>query len=165
MPIKVGAPPIPGLRLAAAWGTLLVMNWLTYALGTALLLALADLFVKLAAGRLSNSMALLLYGSCAFLFGLGWVLWQRHQGLPQFVQPAGALAALGVGVAFSLVTIGLYTTFGAGAPISIASPTIRLAGLLLASLAGLTLLQEPLTWRYAIGVLLSCGGIYLIITR
>jgi len=142
-----------------------LMGWIPYALGTALALAVADLFVKLAAGRLSNSVALLLYGSCTFLTGLGWVLWQRACGMPQYAQTSGILAALGVGVAFSLVTLGLYATFGAGAPISVASPFIRLGGLLLASLAGLVLLREPLSWRYVIGLLLACSGVYLIVTR
>jgi drug/metabolite transporter (DMT)-like permease len=141
------------------------MSWILYALGTALALAAADFFVKLAAGKLSNSVALLLYGSCTFLTGLGWVLWQRARGVPQHAQTSGIVAALGVGVAFSLVTLGLYATFGVGAPISVASPFIRLGGLLLASLAGLTLLREPFSWRYAAGLLLACSGVYLIVTR
>jgi drug/metabolite transporter (DMT)-like permease len=109
--------------------------------------------------------ALLLYGVCTFLIGLVWVLWQRANDVPQYAQPAGILAAIGVGIVFSFVTLGLYVTFGAGAPISVASPAIRLGGLMLVSLIGLTLLQEPLTWRYGIGMLMACGGIYLIITR
>jgi drug/metabolite transporter (DMT)-like permease len=141
------------------------MNWILYALGTAMALATADFSVKVASGKLSNSIALLLYGSCAFLVGLGWVLWQRIQGTPQFAQTEGILAALAVGVAFSLVTVGLYATFGAGAPISVASPTVRMGGLVLASMAGLLLLREPLTWRYVFGMLLAGSGIYLIITR
>jgi transporter family protein len=141
------------------------MNWLSYAIVTAITLALADFCVKLAAGKLSNSLAILIYGSCTFLFGLGWVLWQRSQNVPQFAQPAGVLAALGVGIAFSGVTLGLYASFSAGAPISLVSPLIRLGGLLFASVAGLVFFQEPLTWRYVLGMLLACGGLYLIITR
>jgi transporter family protein len=141
------------------------MNWIPYALLTALALAAADFCVKLASGKLSNSVALLLYGSCTFLSGLGWVLWQKLNGVPQHVQMPGVWAALGVGVSFSIVTVGLYATFGAGAPISLASPVIRLGGLLLAAIAGLVLLREPLTWRYAIGLALAVGGIYLIVTR
>lgn len=141
------------------------MSWLPYAAVTAVTLAAADALVKLAAGKLSNSVAMLLYGSCTFLIGLSWVLWQRTQGVPQYAQPAGILAALGVGIVFSFVTLGLYATFGAGAPISLASPAIRLGGLVLVSLVGLTLWHEPLTWRYITGMLLACGGIYLIITR
>ncbi len=141
------------------------MSWKVYALMTAIILAMADFLVKLAAGKLSNSVAMLLYGVCTFLIGLSWVVWQRTQGTPQYAQPAGVLAALGVGIVFSFVTLGLYATFGAGAPISVASPAIRLGGLILVSLVGLTLLGEPLTWRYVVGMLLACGGIYLIITR
>jgi drug/metabolite transporter (DMT)-like permease len=140
-------------------------NWLPYAVATAFALAAADLLVKTAAGKLSNSVALLLYGICTFLVGLSWVLWQRAHGVPQFVQRAGVPAALGVGIVFSFVTLGLYATFGAGAPISVASPAIRLGGLVLVSLIGLTFLGEPFTWRYVIGLLMACGGIYLIITR
>jgi drug/metabolite transporter (DMT)-like permease len=140
-------------------------NWILYALGTALALAGADYFVKLTSGKISNSLALLIYGCCTFLTGLIWVLWQRLRHIPQFAQPAGVLSAAAVGVLFSAVTLGLYITFGAGAPISRASPLIRLSGLLLASLAGILLLHEPLTPRYVAGVLLACLGVYLIITR
>jgi drug/metabolite transporter (DMT)-like permease len=142
-----------------------VTNWLPYAVATALALAIADVLVKAAAGKLSNSIALLLYGICTFLIGLSWVLWQRAHGEPQYAQPVARLAGLGVGIVFSFVTLGLYATFGAGAPISVASPAIRLGGLVLVSLVGLTFLQEPLTWRYIVGMLMACGGIYLIITR
>jgi bacterial/archaeal transporter family protein len=141
------------------------MSWLPYAIATALALAMADFLVKIAAGKLSNSVAMLLYGICTFVIGLSWVLWERMHGTPQYAQPAGILAALGVGIVFSLVTLGLYATFGAGAPISLASPAIRLGGLVLVSLVGLTFFREPLTWRYVIGMLLACGGIYLIISR
>ncbi len=141
------------------------MNWILYALGTALILAVADLFVKLAAGRLSNSVALLIFGSVTFLTALVWVGLQRLRGVPLFAQPNGVLAALGVGIAFTTVTIGLYVTFSAGAPISLASPLVRLAGLLAASLAGLVLFQEPLTWRYVLGMLFAISGVYLIVTR
>lgn len=141
------------------------MNWIFYAFATALTLATADFFVKMAAGKLSNSIAMLIYGSCTFLAGLGWVLWRYLNGTPQYAQTPGVWAAIGVGIAFTFVTLGLYVTFGAGAPISLASPSIRLGGLLIASLAGLILLQEPFNWRYLLGMLLACSGVYLIITR
>jgi drug/metabolite transporter (DMT)-like permease len=61
--------------------------------------------------------------------------------------------------------LGLYVTFGAGAPISLASPLIRLTGVLIASLVGIAWLREPLTARYLLGFALVCVGVYLIITR
>ena len=141
------------------------MVWIYIALGTAIALAAADLCVKLASGRLSNSIALLLTGACIFIAGAIWVVWERLQGAPQFAEPRGIWAAVGAGISFSLVTLGLYATFGTGAAISVVSPSIRLGGLLLASLAGLTFLREPLTVKYAIGILLAGVGVYLIITR
>jgi drug/metabolite transporter (DMT)-like permease len=141
------------------------MGWIGYAMGTAVALAAADFFIKVASGKLSNSLALLLYGSCTFSLGLGWVLYDKLQGVNIHAQTTGVLAATGVGVSFSLVTVGLYMTFGAGAPITLASPFVRLGGLIVASLAGFLLLHEPVTWRYIVGVVLAISGLYLIITR
>ncbi len=141
------------------------MAWIKYALITACALAAADLCVKLAANRISSSLAVLMYGSCTFSTGLVWVLWQWARGNPQHAQLSGILASMGMGFAFSGVLIGLHVTFSAGAPISLGSPVIRLGGILLASIAGLILLREPLTLRYVIGILLVCGGMYLIVTR
>ena len=141
------------------------MGWIKYALVTACALAAADLCVKIAAGRLSNSLAVLIYGSCTFSTGLAWVLWQWARGVPQHAQVSGILASMGVGFAFSGVTLGLYVTFSAGAPISLGSPVIRFGGILLTSIAGLILFREPLTLRYVIGMLLVCSGMYLILTR
>lgn len=141
------------------------MTWITYALGTAFALAVADFCLKLASGKISSSLGLLLYGSCTFLTGLCWVMLDKARGVEIQVQAQGIVAATGVGIAFSAVTIGLYATFGAGAPISLASPLVRLGGLILASIAGLILLSEPLTWRYTLGVILAVCGVLLIITR
>lgn len=44
------------------------MNWITFALFSAGALAAADICVKLAAGKLSNSLGLLIYGSCTIPF-------------------------------------------------------------------------------------------------
>ena len=141
------------------------MGWIKYALVTACALAAADLCVKVAAGRLSNSLAVLVYGTCTFSTGLAWVLWRWARGVPQHAQISGVLASMGVGFAFSGVTLGLYVTFSAGAPISLGSPVIRFGGILLTSIAGLILFREPLTLRYVIGMLLVCSGMYLILTR
>jgi drug/metabolite transporter (DMT)-like permease len=141
------------------------LGWIFYALASTMALAAADVFIKLAAGRVSNSVGVLVYGGCTFSMGLAWFLWQRINGVAQHVQTFGLLSAVGVGVSFCLVTAGLYATFEAGAPISLASPLIRLGGLLIASAVGLVFWHELLTLRYALGVALVCGGVYLIITR
>jgi drug/metabolite transporter (DMT)-like permease len=38
-------------------------------------------------------------------------------------------------------------------------------GILIASLLGILLLQEPFTWRYGIGLMLTVAGVILIVLR
>ena len=76
-----------------------------------------------------------------------------------------AAGPLGVGVAFSAVTVGLYGAFRGGAPLSVTSPLVRLAGLIVASLCGVLIWNEPLTPRYVLGLCLAVVGVYFIVTR
>ncbi len=142
-----------------------IQPWVIYASFTALFLAIADSFVKFASGRISNSVALLIYGACTFTTGITWVLIQHFRGISLSAQHAAIFYAFGVGICFSAVTVGLYLTFGAGAPISVASPFIRLGGLVVASIIGLAVLGEPLSVRYVAGMVLIFGGLYLIVIK
>jgi len=97
--------------------------------------------------------------------GLVWVLSQKLQNVPMNSDWPGFFYALGVGVSFAVVTIGLYATFNAGAPISLASPLVRLGGLVVASFVGIVFFHEVLTVRYVIGMLCVFLGLYLILTK
>lgn len=141
------------------------MSWMVYAGAAAAALAAADVFVKLAAGKLPNSLGTLIYGTVAFGVGLTWYLVDRVRGDLGPASASGVVYALGVGVAFSAVTIGLYGAFRAGAPLSLTSPLVRLSGLLVASLCGLLVWNEPLTPRYVLGLSLAGMGVYFIVTR
>lgn len=141
------------------------MRWLIYAFAASFVMASADSLIKFSSGKLTNSLGVLLYGGCAFLTGICWVLWDHFHGVNMYAQLPGIIGGIGVGVAFSLTTLFLYLTFAAGAPISIASPLVRVGGLLLAVLYGLIVLNEPLTWRYVVGMVLTLSGLYLIVIR
>lgn len=138
---------------------------MTYAVVAAVALAAADVFVKMSSGKVPNSLGVLLYGAVAFSVGLTWFLMDRARGLPLHASAGGIASALSVGMSFSLVTVGLYAAFDAGAPLSVTSPVVRLGGLLAAGVCGLLIWNEPLTPRYAAGLLLSTVGVYLIATR
>lgn len=141
------------------------MSWMIYAAGAALALAAADVLVKSAAGRLPNSLGMLLYGSVPFAAGLVWWLADRKDAAASATTTKGVIFATGVGVMFATVTFCMYAAFRAGAPISLASPVIRVGGLVAASVAGVLLWKEPLTTRYAIGLMLVCAGIILMLKR
>ena len=140
------------------------MRWLPFALLCAAFLAGADFFVKLAADKISASMGMFVYGVTTFLVSLAWVIYVRASGQTFLITPAGLWYSIAVGLAFSAVTILLYLTF-ARVNVSIGSPTIRLTAIVLASLLGILLLREPLTWRYVLGVVLAITGVGLIVVR
>lgn len=140
------------------------MRWIPYAAVCAVFLACADFFVKLASSRISSSLGAMVYGLTTLAAGLAWVLYERATGQPQYSTPAGWGYAFLVGLAFSVVTILLYVTFSRVA-VSLGSPVIRLTAIVLASLLGIVLLREPLTWRYVLGVVLAVAGVALIVAR
>ncbi len=143
---------------------MIIPRWLPYALVCSVFLAAADFFVKLASSKISASLGMFIYGATTFIFGLAWVAYLKFTGQPLLFTRAGLLYSLAVGLAFSCVTLLLYLTF-AHVNVSLGSPTIRLTGIVIVSLLGILILHEPITWRYALGVLLTVAGIGLIILR
>ena len=138
------------------------MSWIYSAAFTIVALASADVLIKLTAGKVSNSVALLLYGSCTFVAGLGWVLIQLYKKQSLFAEPMGIVTGLGVGVAFACVTFGLYATF-ALLPVSVASPLIRVGGIVVVSLIGILLFREKTSPLYFFGMILTLSGLSLLI--
>jgi uncharacterized membrane protein len=140
------------------------MRWLPYALLCSIFLAGADFFVKLASNKISASMGMLVYGATTFSVGTLWVSYLKFTKQPLLITQQGLLYSLAVGVAFSAVTILLYLTF-ARVNVSLGSPTIRLMGILLASVLGILLLNEPFTWRYLLGLVMTIAGVALMVFR
>lgn len=142
----------------------MIMRWLPYALACSLFLASADFFIKLASNKISASMGMLVYGATTFTVGLIWVSYLKLTKQPLLITPPGLFYSIAVGLAFSAVTILLYLTF-ARISVSLGSPTIRVMGILIASLFGILLLHEPFTWRYLMGLILTIAGVTLIVLR
>ncbi|HET8670417.1 MAG TPA: EamA family transporter [Candidatus Saccharimonadales bacterium] len=140
------------------------MRWIPYALLCSIFLASADFFVKLASNKISSSMGMLVYGATTFTVGLTWVGYLKATKQPLLITQQGLLYSLAVGIAFSVVTLLLYLTF-ARISVSIGSPTIRVMGILIASMFGILLLHEPFTWRYLLGLILTVAGVALIVFR
>ena len=136
-----------------------------YAVGAVICLASADFFLKLSSTRISSSLGTLVYAITAVFPALIWVVWMRVTNNALSITREGVLASMMVGISFSLVVAFLSLTFAAGADLSIASPTIRSAGIVLASSLGILLLREEFNPRYALGILLTFAGIYFIVTR
>lgn len=142
----------------------MLARWLPFALACSVGLAAADFFVKLASTRISTSLGMFIYGATTFVVGLAWVSYVKITGQPLLITRAGLLYSLLVGIAFSSVTLLLYLTF-ARVSVSLGSPTVRVLGIVIASLLGILLLHEPFTWRYVLGLILTIAGVALIVFR
>jgi len=140
----------------------MVTNWLLFVGAAMVCLATADFCLKMASTRISGPLAALIYGLFAFLVALLWVLVARSRGAVFRFSWTGALYSVFVGIFFGLVVVFVYQTFAAGAPISLASPLIRVGGIILTSLAGILILREHITPRYVLGFLVSLLGLYLV---
>jgi uncharacterized membrane protein len=142
----------------------MIMRWLPYALACSLFLAGADFFIKLASNKISACMGMLVNSATMFIVGLIWVGYLKITNQSLVITQPGLLYTIAAGVAFSGVTILLFITF-AHVNVSLGSPTIRIMGLVIVSLLGILLLQEPFTWRYALGLIMSIAGVVLIVFR
>ena len=107
---------------------------------------------------------MLMYGATTFTVGLIWVGYLKLTNQTLLITGQGLRYSIAVGLAFSVVTILLYLTF-ARVSVSVGSPTIRVMGILIASLFGILLLHEPFTWRYLLGLILTVAGVALIVFR
>ena len=72
------------------------MNWMFYAAVAAVSLAAADVFLKMAAGKVPNSLGTLIYGTVAFGVGLTWFVIDRARGVVERSSTAGIAYAVGV---------------------------------------------------------------------
>jgi len=140
------------------------MRWIPFALVCSVFLATADFFIKLASSKISASMGMFVYGATTFTVGLIWVGYLKLTNQTLLITQPGLLYSIAVGLAFSVVTILLYLTF-ARVSVSLGSPTIRILGIVIASLLGILILHEPFTWRYVLGLVFTIGGIALIVFR
>ena len=71
------------------------MSWIFYPAVAAVSLAAADVFVKMAAGKVPNSLGTLIYGTVAFGVGLTWFVIDRARGVVERSSTAGIVYALG----------------------------------------------------------------------
>ncbi len=128
------------------------------------ILALADFSIKQTAGKITPSLATLIYAVVTIVPPLIWVLWTRaHE--PLMLTRDGALWSIVTGLAFGVFTGLLFLLFSQGVNLSIGTPVIRMGGVLLAATLGIIVFREGLNWQYVIGFILATIGILLVVTR
>ncbi len=128
------------------------------------ILALADFSIKQTAGKITPSLATLIYAAVTTVPPLVWVLWTRAHEPLMFTRD-GVLWSILTGLAFGVFTGLLFLLFSQGVNLSIGTPVIRMGGILLAATLGIVVFREGLNWQYVIGFILATIGIILVVTR
>ncbi len=128
------------------------------------ILALADFSIMQTAGKITPSLATLIYAVVTTAPPLVWVLWTRAHEPLMFTRD-GVLWSIVTGLAFGVFTGLLFLLFSQGVNLSIGTPVIRMGGILLAATLGIVVFREGLNWQYVIGFILATVGIILVVTR
>jgi len=139
--------------------------WFLFPLGAALSLAAADFFLKLSSSRLSSNLVAFIYSMATLIPPTLLLIVARARGEEVTYTRDGIIFAVLMGIAFSLVVVFLNLTFASGVNLSVGTPVIRLAGIMLASTLGILFFQETISLRYLLGFGLAVLGIYFIVTK
>jgi drug/metabolite transporter (DMT)-like permease len=140
-------------------------TWLIYPLGAALSLAAADFLLKLTSSRLSANLVAFVYSLTTFVLPTILLIAARVRGEDITVTRDGVIFAFLTGIAFSLVVVFLNLTFASGVNLSLGTPVIRMAGIIIASALGILVFGEQVSLRYFLGFGLALLGIYFIVTK
>lgn len=136
------------------------MNWIFYALGAISAVTVSDLFRKLGSNLKDPFLSNLIFqvGSVITAFTLYILFSRKIEGNPKGM----AFAFLG-GLLISIFTTFTFKALSLG-PVSTVIPVVRVGGVLLVAALGIILFREKFTLNIALGILLSCIGLYLLFT-
>ncbi len=145
-------------------GTRVSSTTIILALLAMAVIALADLSLKLSAGKISPSLGTLIYAATSIVIPLAWAAWtKRTSGLNASVE--GVCWSVAVGLLFSVFTGLMFVIFSRGVELSVGSPAIRMGGIVLAAILGIVVFREGITFRYLAGFALTAVGVFLVVTR
>jgi drug/metabolite transporter (DMT)-like permease len=140
-------------------------TWILFPIGAALSLAAADFFLKLSSTRISSNLVAFIYSLSTLILPTILLAVARARGDEISSTREGVFFAVLMGIAFSTVIVFLNLTFVSGVNLSVGTPVIRLAGIMVASLLGILVFGEGISWRYVLGFALAVVGLYFIVTK
>ena len=140
-------------------------TWIIFPIGAALSLAAADFFLKLSSSRISSNLLALIYSLSTLILPAILLAAARARGDEITATREGLVYGVLMGIAFSTVIVFLNLTFVSGVNLSVGTPVIRMAGITLASLLGILVFGEGISWRYVLGFALAVLGLYFIVTK
>lgn len=140
------------------------MNWLLFAAGAALCMALYNLLIKAAAGHIHEMVGAVVLQVVAAITGAALLLLLHLRGVlpPSLYTGRGLVLAAAAGAGIGVAEILTFVVYGRGAPASVGTPLIVGGSVLLTAVLGVAVLREALGWPQALGMVLVVAGIALL---
>ena len=140
------------------------MTWLIYALVTAFLYAVFDVFVRLSSDKISHITGAVWMNTVAALTVSIFFIYNYIIGTKLLeVKQHGWLFATLAGISVGLLSMTFIRVFAEGANVALGITVVRAGGIVIATLIGVLILKEDITLRTAFGILLSVVGVYMVI--
>lgn len=140
------------------------MNWITFAILSSTCFGFYNLFAKISADKLSPTIALMFMATASFTIALIWTLFLKFTGhnltitKSTLIFPIIAWLLTGVAEIFYLIM------FSKNTPVSIGTPFVLSATLLITTILGILILKEGITTIKITGIIITLIGL-IILTR
>ncbi len=135
------------------------MEWLIYALGAIVAIAVSDLFRKLGSNLKDPFLTNLMFqiGSITTAVTLYFLFSRKTEN-----NPTGILYAIVGGILVSIFSTLSFKALSSGPGVSVVIPFMRVGGVIAVSILGVLIFREKITWNLLAGIMLASIGVYLI---
>jgi len=140
------------------------MGWIFWALVAAVLNGVVDFMFKLSSGKINSALGGIILNLVGIVPLVAFFVYIYLNKQAVVVTKQGFAFMAIAGVCVGMITIALFKMFSTGQNISVATPVMRISGIVFASLLGVIILHEPISLKYIVGFALSILGLFLITT-
>jgi uncharacterized membrane protein len=142
------------------------MEWLIFAVVTAVCYGFFDFFVKKAAGNIDDGLGAMVINLFAFLVMLIYVIYEkvvRHSELT--FNREGMLWSIAAGLIVGLLSITFIKMFAAGTNLSLGIVVVRVGAVLVGVALAIFILHEKLTAAQVLGFVMAIAGLGLVLIK
>jgi uncharacterized membrane protein len=137
--------------------------WFTGSILLAIIFGFFNIFNKIAAGKVSDSLGALLVESTAVLCILLFFIYLNLSGKKSVETTSqGIIFSILAGICVGIGSVLYFFIFRSKGELSIAGPIVWGGTLLVMAIAGILLLREPFSIQKLLGIALSLIGLFLL---
>lgn len=138
------------------------MNWLYYAIMTAVFYGAYNVFIKISSGHINQIVGAVILQIVAALLGGVLLLMMKISGTPLDISQKGIKFAVLAGIFVGLAEITSFYTFSKGVSASVGIPIIIGGSVFIGAILGISFLKETLLPIHYLGIILIITGVIML---